>query len=92
MKSRYAKRMILLVALVAILFILVFALSKVQKSVHRAKTDDNKQSLATSNNIDDSDFKLNDKKLLKKYPESAHLLIGLKGSKKCTSGSNQRNC
>ena len=81
MKSRYAKRMILLVALVAILFILVFALSKVQKSVHRAKTDDTKQSLATSNNIDDSDFKLSDKKLLKKYPESAHLLIGLKGSK-----------
>lgn len=80
MKSKYAKRLILLVTLVVILLVCIFALFKVQKDTINKNTEEPKQSASTSNTIASSDFKLSEKELLKKYPESAHLLIGLKGS------------
>lgn len=80
MKSKYVKRLILLVTLVVVLLVCIFALSKAQKDTSRQKTEETKQSASTSNIVDSSDFKLSEKELLKKYPESAHLLIGLKGS------------
>lgn len=80
MKSKYAKRLILLVTLVVILLVCIFALFKAQKDTSKKNTEEPKQSASTSNTIANSDFKLSEKELLKKYPESAHLLIGLKGS------------
>ena len=80
MKSKYVKRLILLVTLVVVLLVCIFALFKAQKDTSKQKTEETKQSASTSNTIDSSDFKLSEKELLKKYPESAHLLIGLKGS------------
>ena len=80
MKSKYVKRLILLVTLVVVLLVCIFALSKAQKDTSKQKTEETKQSASTSNTIESSDFKLSEKELLKKYPESAHLLIGLKGS------------
>jgi len=80
MKSKYAKRLILLVTLVVILLVCIFALFKAQKDTSKKNTEEPKQSASTSNTIANSDFKLSEKELLKKYPESAHLLMGLKGS------------
>lgn len=80
MKSKYVKRLMLLVTLVVVLLVCIFALSKAQNDTSKQKTEETKQSASTSNTIDSSDFKLSEKELLKKYPESAHLLIGLKGS------------
>ncbi len=48
MKSKYVKRLILLVALVVVLLVCIFALSKAQKDTSRQKTEETKQSASTS--------------------------------------------
>lgn len=80
MKSKYAKRLVVLVTLVFVLLVCIFALSKAHNDASKQKTEEPKHSASTSNTIESSDFKLSEKELLKKYPESANLLIGLKGS------------